>query len=61
MGEVSRAGDKTRLGREVAIRLLLEEVANDTKRLSRLEREARVLASLIYPHTATLHRFDTEG
>ena len=46
MGQVHRARD-TKLGREVAIKLLLEEVSADPERLARLEREARVLASLI--------------
>jgi Tol biopolymer transport system component len=60
MGEVYRARD-TRLGREVAIKLLLDEVASDPERLARFEREARVLASLNHPHIATLHGFETEG
>ena len=45
MGEVYRARD-TKLGREVAIKLLLEEVSADPARLARFGREARVLASL---------------
>ena len=60
MGEVYRARD-TRLGREVAIKLLLEEVASDPERLARFDREARVLASLNHPHIATLHGFESDG
>ena len=44
MGEVWRAED-TRLGREVALKVLPEEFANDPDRMARFEREARVLAS----------------
>ena len=39
MGEVYRTRD-TKLGREVAIKLLLEEVSSDPERLARVEREA---------------------
>jgi serine/threonine-protein kinase len=60
MGEVYRAKD-TKLGREVAIKLLLEEVSEDPERLARFEREARVLASLNHPNVATLHGFETVG
>jgi serine/threonine-protein kinase len=57
MGEVYRARD-AKLGREVAIKVLPEEVAADPERLSRFEREARMLASLNHPNVATLHGFE---
>jgi serine/threonine-protein kinase len=56
MGEVYRARD-TKLGREVAIKVLLEEVSADPERLARFEREARALAALNHPNVATLHGF----
>ncbi len=59
MGEVYRAKDM-KLGREVAIKLLLEEVSQDAERLARFEREARVLASLNHNNIATLHGFEHE-
>ncbi|MFA6958408.1 MAG: protein kinase [Thermoanaerobaculia bacterium] len=54
MGEVYRAKD-TRLGRDVAIKLLPEEFTRDAERLGRFEREARLLASLNHPHIAAIH------
>jgi len=54
MGEVYRAHD-TRLGRDVAIKTLPEEFAQDAERLSRFEREARVLASLTHSNIAAIH------
>ena len=54
MGEVYRARD-TRLGRDVAIKVLPPEVAADPDRMARFEREARVLASLNHPHIATVY------
>jgi serine/threonine-protein kinase len=57
MGEVWRALD-TRLGREVAIKVLPEAVASDPSRAARLEREARLLAALNHPAIATIHGFE---
>ena len=54
MGEVYRARDKT-LGRDVALKLLPYEMSGDAERLRRLEREARMLASLNDPRIATLY------
>jgi len=54
MGEVYRAHD-TRLGRTVAIKVLLSHVAEDDGARVRFEREARVVAGLSDPHICTLH------
>ncbi len=54
MGEVYRARDK-RLGRDVALKFLPYEMSGDAERLRRLEREARMLASLNDPRIATLY------
>jgi Tol biopolymer transport system component/predicted Ser/Thr protein kinase len=58
MGEVYRAED-TRLGREVAIKVLPEGFADDPERLARFEREAKVLASVNHPNVATLFGLET--
>jgi serine/threonine protein kinase len=54
MGEVYRARD-TRLGREVAVKLLPSVLADDPDRRARLERESRLLAALNHPHIAAIH------
>jgi len=53
MGEVYRARDP-RLGRDVAIKVLLEVFAKDAERMARFEREAQLLAALNHPNIATL-------
>ena len=60
MGEVYRARD-TKLGREVAIKVLPEAFAQNEERLARFEREAKLLASLNHPGIATVHGFETSG
>jgi serine/threonine protein kinase/Tol biopolymer transport system component len=54
MGEVYRATD-TRLGRDVAIKILPRAFTSDPERLARFEREARVLATLNHPHICALY------
>jgi hypothetical protein len=53
MGEVYRARD-TRLGRDVAIKVLPAAFANDPDRLARLEREARLISQVNHPNICTL-------
>ncbi len=57
MGEVYRARD-TKLGRDVALKILPATFAADPERLARFEREARMLASLNHPHIAQIHGFE---
>ena len=57
MGEVYRARD-TRLGREVAIKVLPASVARDPERLARFEREARAVAGLNHPNIVMLHSIE---
>ena len=60
MGEVWRARD-SKLGREVAIKTLPEEFAQDEERLARFEREAKLLASLNHPNIATIHGLEEDS
>ena len=60
MGVVWKAHD-TKLDRSVAIKLLPQELTADEERLGRLEREARVLASLNHPGIAAIHALDHDG
>ena len=57
MGEVYRARD-TRLGRDVAVKVLPRLFSADPERLARFEREARLLASLNHPHIAAIYGFE---
>ena len=60
MGEVFRARD-TRLGRDVALKVLPEMFAADPERLARFEREAQLLASINHPHIAGIHGLEEGG
>ena len=60
MGEVWKAKDTT-LGREVAIKTLPAEFAQDADRLARFEREAKLLASLNHPNIAAIHGFEEDN
>jgi Tol biopolymer transport system component len=61
MGEVYRARDTT-LGRDVAIKILPRHFTSDAGRLTRFEREARLLATLNHPHIGAIYGIvDAEG
>ena len=57
MGEVYEGRD-TILNRQVAIKVLLPVVAQDSESVSRFRREAQLLASLNHPHIAQIHGFE---
>ena len=60
MGEVYRGRD-TRLGREVAVKVLPESLAADPDALARFEREARAVAALSHPNILALHDYGQEN
>ncbi len=60
MGEVYRARD-SRLGREVALKVLREAFVRDPERMARFEREAKVLASLNHPNIASIYGLEESG
>src|SRR5882672_489133 len=57
MGEVYRARD-AKLGRHVALKVLPESFARDPERMSRFDREAKVLAALNHPNIAAICGFE---
>jgi Tol biopolymer transport system component len=60
MGEVYRARD-TKLGREVAIKVLPSAFVSDPNRLARFQREARLLATLNHPHIGAIYGVEEAG
>jgi serine/threonine protein kinase/WD40 repeat protein len=60
MGEVYRAHDET-LGRDVAIKVLPPAFTADPERRARLEREARMLATLNHPHIGAIYGVEEDG
>ena len=59
MGEVYLA-DNTRLGRQVALKVLASETATDADRRARFEREARAVAALNHPGIITIHSVEED-
>jgi eukaryotic-like serine/threonine-protein kinase len=60
MGEVYRARD-TKLGRDVAIKVVSDGFGHDPERIARFEREAHMLAALNHPHIAAIYGFEESG
>jgi Tol biopolymer transport system component len=60
MGEVYRARD-TRLGREVAVKVLPQHLSSSREDRARFEREAKTISNLNHPHICVLHDVGREG
>jgi eukaryotic-like serine/threonine-protein kinase len=60
MGEVYRARDTT-LGRDVALKLLPQALADDPERVARFQREAQLLASLNHPHIGAIYGLEQQA
>ena len=60
MGEVYRARD-TKLGRDVALKVLPAAFASDADRMARFQREAQMLASLNHPNIAAIYGLEESG
>ena len=60
MGEVYRAHD-SKLGRDVALKVLPDAFARDAERMARFQREAKVLASLNHPNVASIYGLEDSG
>ena len=60
MGEVYKAKD-TRLGRDVAVKVLPESLAGNSDALARFEREAKAVAALSHPNILAIHDFGSEN
>ena len=60
MGEVYRARD-TKLGRDVALKVLSPALVSDSDRLARFEQEAQLLASLNHPHIGAIYGLEESG
>src|SRR6266852_5180551 len=60
MGEVYRAAD-SKLGRDVALKVILQEFAQDAQLMARFQREAQVLASLNHANIASIYGLEESG
>src|SRR5215472_819054 len=60
MGEVYRARD-TRLGREIALKVLPADVSADASRRQRFEQEARAASALNHPNILSIYDVGSEG